>query len=78
VIFVVGVVVGVTLGMLVIAFLATNEYDRGYEEADMRRRYWRAELAARREAVAGTRKGHLPRRHPTVAGETLAVAARPA
>lgn len=48
-IFVVGVVVGVALGMLVIAFLATNEYDRGYEEADMRRRYWRAELAARHQ-----------------------------
>jgi len=49
VIFVVGVVVGVALGMLVIAFLATNAYDRGYEEADMRRRYWRAELAARHQ-----------------------------
>lgn len=46
-IFVVGLVVGITLGMLVIAFLATDAYDRGYEEADMRRRYWRAELAAR-------------------------------
>lgn len=52
-IFVVGVVVGITLGMLVIAFLATSAYDRGYEEADMRRRYWRAELTARHQrAVA--------------------------
>jgi len=53
VIFVVGLVVGITLGMLVIAFLATNAYDRGYEEADMRRRYRRAELGARHQrAVA--------------------------
>jgi hypothetical protein len=52
-IFVVGLVVGITLGMLVVAFLATSAYDRGYEEADMRRRYWRAELAARhRRALA--------------------------
>lgn len=48
-IFVVGLVVGTALGMLVIAFLAMNAYDRGYEEADMRRRYWRAELTARHQ-----------------------------
>ena len=46
-IFLVGLLVGITLGMLVIAFLAMDAYERGYEEADMRRRYWRTELAAR-------------------------------
>lgn len=46
-IFFTGLFLGVALGMLVLGFLATNAYGRGYDDATLRRREWRAELLAR-------------------------------
>jgi hypothetical protein len=42
---------GVALGMILMGFLAIGTYQRGYEEGYFRRRPWRGELAARRQAV---------------------------
>jgi len=47
VIFFAGLFLGVALSMIVLGFLATNAYGRGYDEATMRRREWRTELLAR-------------------------------
>ena len=49
--FALGVVVGVALGVIVVGFLAIAAYQRGYDEAFGRRREWRAELVARRAAI---------------------------
>lgn len=43
---------GVAIGMIVMAFLAIGTYRRGYDEGYGLRRPWRAELRARRLAVA--------------------------
>jgi hypothetical protein len=43
---------GVAIGMIVMAFLAIGTYQRGYDEGYRLRRPWRAELGARRLAVA--------------------------
>ena len=42
---------GVALGMILMGFLAMGTYKRGFEEGDFRRKPWRGELAARRQAV---------------------------
>lgn len=44
-------IAGVVLGMILMAFLAIGTYQRGYDEGVRMRRPWRAELAARRQAV---------------------------
>jgi len=46
--FLVGLIVGAALALVVLGFLAIGSYDRGYENAEMRRREWRGELAKRR------------------------------
>lgn len=48
--FVVGLLVGVALGLVVVGFLAVGAYDRGFNEALLRRRAWRTELVARQSA----------------------------
>src|SRR5438270_12303949 len=55
VIFVLGLMVGVALGLVVVGFLAIRAYDRGYDEALERRKAWRGELQARRVVAA---RGH--------------------
>jgi hypothetical protein len=50
--FLAGLVVGVTLGMIVIAFLAIGSYSRGYDAAQ--RAPWRLEL--RRRSASATRR----------------------
>lgn len=52
--FVAGLIVGLALGLIVIGFLAVAAYERGVDEAIGRRKYWRAELVARRTAAART------------------------
>jgi hypothetical protein len=55
VIFVLGLMVGVALGLVVVGFLAIRAYDRGYDEALERRQAWRGELQARRVVAV---RGH--------------------
>jgi TRAP-type C4-dicarboxylate transport system permease large subunit len=52
--FVAGFVAGLALGLIVIGFLAIAAYERGVDEATAKRKYWRAELVARRAAAART------------------------
>ena len=58
--FVVGLLIGVALGVIVVGFLAVGAYDRGFSEALLRRKAWRAELVARQaaaqRALTGMRK----------------------
>lgn len=58
--FMVGLFIGVALGLVVIGFLAVGAYDRGFNEALLRRKAWRAELVARQTAaqrvLSGMRK----------------------
>ncbi len=58
--FVVGLLVGVALGLVVVGFLAVGAYDRGFDEALLRRKAWSAELVARQAAaqhvISGMRK----------------------
>jgi hypothetical protein len=49
--FVVGLLAGVALGVIVIGFLAVGAYDRGFNEALLRRKAWRSELVARQVAA---------------------------
>ena len=49
--FVEGFVIGLSLGMIVIGFLAVAAYQKGFDEAVGKRRIWRAELVARRTAA---------------------------
>ncbi len=49
--FAAGLILGLALGLVIVGFLAIAAYQRGFEEATGRRRVWRAELVARREAV---------------------------
>jgi len=66
-IFVVGLIVGVSLGMLVVGFLAIGAYDRGYEAADTVRRNWRAELATRHPHVMRERTRLVRGAFPSIA-----------
>jgi hypothetical protein len=45
------IMAGVALGMVLMGFLAMGTYQRGFEEGYFRRKPWRGELAARRQAV---------------------------
>jgi len=53
VLFAIGIMAGLALGMIIVGFLAIGAYDRGYSEALERRKAWRTELLAR--TVVGTR-----------------------
>lgn len=46
-VFALGLMVGVAVGLVVVGFLAIRAYDRGYDEALERRKAWRGELQAR-------------------------------
>jgi hypothetical protein len=52
VLFALGLIAGVALGVLVVGFLAIGEFNRGYDEALFRRKDWRAELMARQTVAA--------------------------
>lgn len=58
--FFVGLVLGVSFGMLVVGFLAVGSYQRGFSQALERRKEWRGELVARqvvaRRAIEQLRK----------------------
>src|SRR5213593_4569999 len=45
--FAIGLMAGVAVGMIIVGFLAIGAYDRGYTEALERRKAWRTELVAR-------------------------------
>jgi hypothetical protein len=49
--FLVGLVIGVTLGVIVIGFVAIGSYSRGYDAAQ--RAPWQLELRRRRVATRG-------------------------
>ncbi len=49
--FFIGVFMGVALGVIVVGFLAVGAYDRGFNEALLRRKAWRTELVARQAAA---------------------------
>lgn len=51
-VFALGILVGVVLGMIVVGFLAVSAYDRGYEDALERRGDRIAELRARHVTFA--------------------------
>ncbi|MDQ2915434.1 MAG: hypothetical protein M3T56_19585 [Chloroflexota bacterium] len=52
-IFAIGLMAGIALGMIIVGFLAIGAYDRGYSQGIERRKAWRTELVAR--TVVGTR-----------------------
>ncbi len=52
-VFALGLMVGVAVGLVVVGFLAIGAYGRGYDEALERRKAWRGELQARQ--VVGAR-----------------------
>ena len=60
VLFAIGLMAGVALGMVIVGFLAIGAYERGFSEALERRKAWRTELVARARAgtggLAATRK----------------------
>ncbi len=53
VLFAIGLMAGMALGMIIVGFLAIGAYDRGFTDALQRRKAWRTELVAR--TVVGTR-----------------------
>ena len=50
--FAIGLMAGVALGMIIVGFLAIGAYDRGYTDALERRKAWRGELIARQVVAA--------------------------
>ena len=58
--FAIGLMAGLAVGMIMVGFLAIGAYDRGYADALQRRKAWRTELVARKlvgtSALAATRK----------------------
>jgi len=53
VLFAIGLMAGIALGMIIVGFLAIGAYDRGFTEALERRKAWRTELVG--GTVVGTR-----------------------
>jgi hypothetical protein len=51
--FAIGLMAGVAIGMIIVGFLAIGAYDRGYVSALERRKAWRMELSAR--TLVGTK-----------------------
>jgi hypothetical protein len=49
--FFLGLFLGAALAVVVLGFLATSAYQRGYHDADAGRLRWRAERAARQAAA---------------------------
>lgn len=49
-IFALGLIAGVALGVLVVGFLAVGAYNKGFGDAMERRQAWRTELVARQNA----------------------------
>lgn len=49
-IFVLGLMAGVALGVVVVGFFAVGAYREGFDDAALRRQGWRAELRARQAA----------------------------
>ena len=49
--FVVGIILGLAFGVSAVGFLAVGAYDRGYNEALLRKKAWRTELVARQAAA---------------------------
>jgi hypothetical protein len=56
-IFGLGMVIGVALGIIVVGFLAVRSYEHGYDEALERRKAWRGELTARQAAAIRAHRG---------------------
>ena len=52
--FAIGLMAGVALGMIIVGFLAIGAYDRGHTDALERRKAWRGELIARQVVAART------------------------
>jgi len=48
-IFALGIMAGVALGVLVVGFLAVGAYNKGFSDAMERRKAWRSELVARKD-----------------------------
>lgn len=48
-IFALGIMAGVALGVLVVGFLAVGAYNKGFSDAMERRKAWRTELVARQD-----------------------------
>lgn len=48
-IFALGIMAGVALGVLVVGFLAVGAYNKGFSDAMERRKAWRTELVARKD-----------------------------
>ena len=46
-IFALGLIAGVALGVLVVGFLAVGAYNKGFSDAQERRKAWKTELVAR-------------------------------
>ena len=49
--FIVGMVLGLAFGISAVGFLAVGAYERGFNEALLRRKAWRTELVARQAAA---------------------------
>jgi hypothetical protein len=60
-IFGLGMMIGVALGIIVVGFLAVRSYQQGYDEALERREAWRGELVARQAAAIRAHRGALKR-----------------
>jgi hypothetical protein len=60
-IFGLGLMIGVALGIIVVGFLAVRSYEHGYDEAFERRKAWRGELMARQTAAIRAHRGALKR-----------------
>ena len=60
-IFGLGLVIGVALGIIVIGFLAVRSYEHGYDEALERRKAWRGELLGRQAAAIRAHRDALKR-----------------
>lgn len=50
--FAAGLIAGISLGVLIVGFLAVGAYNRGYDDALFRRKDFRAELVARQTVAA--------------------------
>lgn len=61
-IFALGLMAGVTLGVLVVGFLAVGAYNKGFSDAQERRQAWRSELVARQDAGIRAMRAHPVKR----------------
>jgi len=61
-IFALGLMAGVALGVLVVGFLAVGAYNKGFDEAMERKRAWRTELVARQNVAVRAMRTQPARR----------------